>query len=384
MRSKVSRNTKKTSLSEGGDDRCGVSTEAPHRSACAPGRRPLRLPEWSLAARPGLLVLTTLLLLGLLAVLVFRPVRSSSSSSRNPLLAANSPPTLKETTVNAAGVWIRHPRVEVQTADLKVPDYGPSQPLIQVVAPVPPLVPVPQTPAMPAATKPASKETGPIRTLQREVTPMIRHWKQIGLPMVLSGLLAAPHLKAEEPKDKAKPAEPDQASAVQKQIADLNKKLDALTNSFNQFKEVYQKDINTLTQEKLDKIEVQLPFKDLSEIKQKLGSLDKLSEQLAKLEKMNEQFAQVKKDTEDLMQWRNRRGYVEPQPSRVSRIRLKNDYPQRVRVFVNDQSYTLEPNDSRMVELQPGSFTYEVPNIQEVRTRTLNPGETFTITVYPR
>src|SRR5262245_20091213 len=101
MRWKESLSTKKISPGEG-DDRCGASTRAPHRSPCAPGRRPLRLPEWSLAARPGLLVLTTLLLLGLFAILVFRPGLSSSSSSRNPLIAANSAPTLKETTVIAA------------------------------------------------------------------------------------------------------------------------------------------------------------------------------------------------------------------------------------------------------------------------------------------
>src|SRR5207302_8241227 len=117
---------------------------------------------------------------------VFRPVSSLSVSSGKHLLAAVSAPTLKESSVRAAPVWIRHPNVDIETVDLREPVLRPSQPLVQVIGPVPPLVPVPETPAMPAAKTTVPKEKEPIRNPQRGVTPMIRNWKQIGLPMVLS------------------------------------------------------------------------------------------------------------------------------------------------------------------------------------------------------
>src|SRR5262245_33740338 len=187
-------------------DRSGTAIEAPDRSACVPSpiglnsRRALRLPEWSLAARPGLLVLTTLLLLGLFAILIFRPGSPRSTSSGNDLLAANSVPKLKESGANAAPAWVRHANVEIVTAQSREPGVGRSQELVQVAAPAPPLLPVPDVPSSPALKETVQEETEPIRTPQRGETPMIRNWKLMGLQLVLGGLLAAPHAVADDAK----------------------------------------------------------------------------------------------------------------------------------------------------------------------------------------
>src|SRR5262249_43107629 len=104
--------------------------------------------------------------------------------------------------------------------------------------------------------------------------------------------------------------------------------------------------------------------------------------QLAQLQKFNDQFVQLKKDTDSLVEWRSRQFYQNPQSNRVGKIRLRNEYAQRVRIFVNDRSYTLEPGQTELIELPAGTFAYEIPNIQEQRTRTLSSGETFNIIVH--
>jgi len=69
---------------------------------------------------------------------------------------------------------------------------------------------------------------------------------------------------------------------------------------------------------------------------------------------------------------------------RSSRVRLVNEYVLDVAVVVNGVSYHLRPSDQRTVDVPAGTFSYEVLNLQQgPQTRTVAPGNTFTITVHP-
>ena len=74
----------------------------------------------------------------------------------------------------------------------------------------------------------------------------------------------------------------------------------------------------------------------------------------------------------------------------TGRIRLSNTFATPVTVFVNQRAYTLFPNETRDLESQPaGPFQYEVLAsnfgvVQPRKTVSLNPNETFTISVYTR
>jgi len=208
---------------------------------------------------------------------------------------------------------------------------------------------------------------------------MTRNWKWMGLQMVLGGLLAAAPVRAEE---KVTPAAPDKTPATLKDVVDLNKKIEDLSKLVADL----QKDITTLRSEKLDAdLKLNKIQETLKAVEGKGGLLEKLSDQLAQLQKSTDQIAQLKKDTDDLLLWRNRQFYQAPQTGRTGRIRLKNDYLQPVKILVNDKSYEVEAGKDMYIESMPvGSFTYEIPNIQQAKTSTLRAGETFTIQVYTR
>jgi hypothetical protein len=67
------------------------------------------------------------------------------------------------------------------------------------------------------------------------------------------------------------------------------------------------------------------------------------------------------------------------------RIRLVNTYGLPVQVVVNGYLYEVTTGQTRIIEgMEPGPFYYEVLGIQGRRDLALAPGETFTVTIYPR
>lgn len=72
-------------------------------------------------------------------------------------------------------------------------------------------------------------------------------------------------------------------------------------------------------------------------------------------------------------------------PPATGTIRLRNTFPNDMSIVVNSISYQLAPGETRDIPAQPaGPFTYEVLGVQPRKTVALDPGQTFTITVYPR
>ena len=107
------------------------------------------------------------------------------------------------------------------------------------------------------------------------------------------------------------------------------------------------------------------------------------------LNALKEQYTQLKQDLDAL---RSKLAARPPQTSMypsngqgTGRVRLVNTYPQPVSILVNGRVYQLNPLETRTTEPLPaGPFTFEVIGIQDRSTRTLLPGETYQIHVYPR
>jgi len=99
-------------------------------------------------------------------------------------------------------------------------------------------------------------------------------------------------------------------------------------------------------------------------------------------------IAQIQKDLDGMnqrMSSERRSAYPPTQAAPSGRIRLVNTFAQPVTIIVNARAYTLQPGETRQLDAVPtGAFAYEVLGIQPPASRTLEPNETFTITVHPR
>jgi hypothetical protein len=347
---------------------------------------PDRLPSWllpevRLASRPALLSLVMLLLVGLGVVLACWGVRAEPEYTDFDLRAGHSSPKLDITSADspdgplAAAFPSEVDDVKEQTA-APLPD---APTVLEVPAPDPAdsrgAYKIPDLPGAPVADAPGSPQLEPAETTPAPIfddagnlfirslggdTPMIRTWKMLGYPAILAAAFStAPQLAPADDK-------PNSDSKAEPTLRELKDSIEGIRRTLNS---------NVL-------------------------NCNVVAEDLKKL---RDQVAQLQKDVESL---RTRSSTSNYQPtiapntantgiaSSAGRVRLINNWPERITVFLNNRSYSVEPDQQLMAEGMPaGDFTYEImavrPDglilpIKPKQTRTLAGSETYVIHVHPQ
>lgn len=179
---------------------------------------------------------------------------------------------------------------------------------------------------------------------------MTRSWKLLGLPLILAGTLGvAPAGWAQ--------GEPNRDDVIARDLRELRGAVDALTKVVKEFQSAW---LNA-------DLEIQKSKADIAQLRQSIALLRQ------DVDGMNQRLAN------------ERRSFYPATPPATGRLRLVNTFAQPVTIVVNARAYTLTPGQTQVIEAMPtGPFTYEVLGIQAALSRTLEPNETFTITVHPR
>lgn len=404
--------------------RTGDVPSAPVRAeavpACLPPRSLIRLVRaWSLGASHAsgtLTALPLLLLLVLSGLLIYvmsipeqpvlasesaplaendlRPLRSSStpnstSAETSIRLLAPTPPA--ETVVPP----IREPE-PLSPPPVAPPPETRGVPVAPPVVPPPaelPVTPPAELPVPPAVVPPPVPFPEPPPAVRPELiqvaappvphnlvvshpgdSPMTNHWNQVTLPTLLVAALAASPTYAQADGD------PDKVDSILSQLKSLTKSVQDLKG---------------------------LPA-NLGELEKKIAAAEKrLADQLANQDlNANLRFQAMQREVNSLKEQQTllrqefeamRKQTPTRQPSvalyppggnnaATGRLRLRNTFPDSVSIVVNNRpAVRLEPNEEVLLDAMPsGLFTYEVLGIQTKTTRSLAPGEIFTIHVYPR
>jgi hypothetical protein len=213
-------------------------------------------------------------------------------------------------------------------------------------------------------TPPALEKGYSTANLHRGESPMMSNWKALGVPLLLTGALAASD--AAQAQDAARPAD---TSDVKKQIEDINRKLP------------------TIDQLKTSVLGIDKDLQD--EIKgrrEHSATVDSRLEQIQNdVTALKSQMEQIRRDL-DAARSRpaTQTSSFQSAAPAVGHVRLANTYFDTVRVVVNGKPYDVAPNTTMLADAVPaGNFTYEVIGVQGPLTRTIAANETFTISVHP-
>lgn len=369
-----------------------------------------------LAARPGLLLLTAVLLVGLCALLAGWHARSPSPrvpqdegarvgvESDFSLRADNSSRKLDDTSAEAPDRPSAPAPQPTVVEDRQEPPPAQAQPAVQLVqAAEPPLAPppapaVPEAPTLappsPAPPTPAPPEPAklpepavaapvvpppvpaepdiddPLVDWHRGDVPMTRNWKRVlGYPALLAAaLLATPAVADQGDSDaKAKKTDSQKLDEIQKDLQEIKK----LAGSI----EVLRRDLSNLQAE--HNVEVEARKADAKELRDRIGQLES---QLKALEARLKDGAGA------------RQANFPPQgpvPGPAGRIRLVNNFDRRALVILNDRSYRLDPGRTEEVTVPAGAYTYEVVvddygSVLPRTTRTIEPNAVRTIEIFRR
>jgi outer membrane murein-binding lipoprotein Lpp len=72
-------------------------------------------------------------------------------------------------------------------------------------------------------------------------------------------------------------------------------------------------------------------------------------------------------------------------PPKPGIIKLSNEFPEMMSVDVNGVSYQLLPGQQRVIKIDPGAFTFQVPQVQALpQHRTIGANEEKSIRIYAR
>jgi len=320
------------------------------------------LPEVKLASRPALLALILLLLVGLGAVVAGWSSRPESadfdlladpSSHKLDITSAQKPANSVPAISSDVGLMAQGPAVPEGPAVLEIPAPDPTDsPGAYKI----PDLPAETTPSPSSAPAPISFDAGNlfVESSLRGDTPMIRTWKMLGYPAILTAALAAAPSWA-GPDDGAKP----NSDTKKVTLDDINESLKSVQKKLEEYR-----------------LSANIMGEDLQTLKNKV--------------------AQLERDVGSLLRNRTTTSNYQPTTPSVGngRIHLVNTWPERITVLLNNRSFPLEPGGQVDVSDMPaGPFTYEVlgtrpdntiVQIREKQPRTLAPGETFTIHVHPR
>lgn len=109
------------------------------------------------------------------------------------------------------------------------------------------------------------------------------------------------------------------------------------------------------------------------------------------IERLNAETAQLKasqvKDAGERIGVPLNKGAANPpDATQYAKIKIINDYPTEQTVIVNKETYKVESGQTKIIDLvMPGTFTFKVVGIQDTeQTRTINPNQVYTITIYPQ
>ncbi|HLJ96340.1 MAG TPA: hypothetical protein VKU02_24415 [Gemmataceae bacterium] len=381
MRSTGSHNTKIIDRSRSD----GAQRDAPRQIVCwadpivaathrfSHVRRPLLLPGIELPPRPGLLLLTALLL-GLFCLVMTIPRHPPSEAAGEfALLSDLSSSNLNNTSAEAPH-QVAVPQTGEGSSDTtpSAPAAPGSPPVLQVpellAAPTP--EPVPLSPAeftrppateetlaiLPAAVlEPVRQDCYPIRDPHQGDTPMMRTWKRLGLNAFLAALFAA------TPAPGSTTAGPPSDS----------EKLEEIQRQLNEVKTALAEIKKTLTENRTDSnLGTQKIQSQISELHtQVVPLLDSLRNRATPSTRI---AASPPSDT----------GLGTP----TARIEMANTYSQPVSIVINNRrSYALQPGERRLSDPVPaGSFTYEILGVTPIVTRTVAADKVFTLWVHPQ
>jgi hypothetical protein len=401
MRSTESRSTKTTERTN--PERARPDT--PRRLVCCAdpivaathrlsnSRRRFLLPALSLPARPGLLLLTALLL-GLLCLVMAIPRRPTSGTAVEfALLRDRSSTNLNSTSAEAptrAGVPQAEegspdtsgangsPPVMAQVRQSADPEAGPAvanptaSPALlapeRLAAPTPEPVSLPPAelprqlageeslPILPATVlEPVREDCYPVRGPHQGDTPMMRTWKMLGLNTLLAALFAATPALGSNTSGPLSDAE---------KLDEIQKQLNELKNSLAEVKKTLA---DGRTDASLGAQKVQSQIGELgNQVTQLLDSLRNRTSMSTRI------AASPSLDTGP--------------PTGTARIEMANTYSQPVSVVINNRrSYPLQPGERRLSDPIPaGSFSYEILGVTPMVTRTIAADKVFTVWVHPQ
>jgi hypothetical protein len=331
------------------------------------------LPEVRLASRPALIALILLLLVGMGMVLggwSNRPesadfdLHTASSSHKLDIISAKGPANPPAPAFSSeAGLMAQGPVTpspDDVPAILEIPAPDPADsPGPYKVPDLPVEAPHLLPPEQPSTPAPIVWDSGNlfIDSSLRGDTPMMRTWKMLGYPAILTAALTAAHQIAAAQDSTKNGQGSDAKSDVT--LKDVNESLKAIQKKLEE-----------------NRLNANILGEDVRILKEKV--------------------AQLQRDVDALRSTRSNYQPVAPiapaAPS-TGRIRLVNTWPERITVFLNDKSYTVEPNRELGLDVPAGPFTYEILGVQPDNSilpitqklpRTLAANETFMIHVHPR
>jgi hypothetical protein len=328
--------------------------------------RPLVLPGITLPARPGLLVLSTVLLVALLSVLTsYETTRQAGSAGfvlPDELSSSNLNNTSAEAPTSATAPVVQP----------LVPE-GPALQLVEV--PKPPqefpkqLGSGPAASILPvAASEPALEDCCYLQGPHLGDTPMMRTWKLIGLHTLLAGMMTAGPALAET---SGPPSDSEKLTEVQKQLDEMKRSLTDLQKAVGP--------LSTLDRRINDLIEQST--KGAQDAQNQIGEVRK------ELAALRSEFEALRNRTSDSARVSRfpPTDVGAPPSTAVGRVELINTYPSEVTVVVNRRTYHLAPGEHRLSDPVPaGTFTYEVLGITPQRNRPLAGEQVFTVWVHPQ
>jgi hypothetical protein len=319
------------------------------------------LPEVKLASRPALLALILLLLVGLGAVLAGWSCRQESadfdlladhSSHKLDITSVQEPDNSAPAISSDVGLMAQGPAVADGPAGLEIPapDLTDSPGAYKI-----PDLPAETPPVSSPVPAPISFDAGNlfIESSLRGDTPMIRTWKLLGYPAILTAALATAPSLAEAGETGKQNSDSKKSNVT---LEDINESLKSLQKKLEEYKLSTEVDIHNL----------------------------------------KEKVAQMERDVGGLMRARTTTSNYQPTPPGVGsgRIRLVNSWSGRITVLLNDRSFPLEPGAHVDVPDMPaGPFTFEIlesrpdnsiVQIKPKQPRTLAANETYTIHVHPQ
>ncbi len=207
---------------------------------------------------------------------------------------------------------------------------------------------------------------------------MLRTWQRFGTNMVLTLGMAVTTVASSSAQNTGQPSEQDDPMAKQAEgiqpttptrdpnalLQQMEEQLRQMTRTANALARV-EKDLSD-TQRRRDMELLTLEAK-VTDIEKQLKAL---RDNLELLTRRMDSTSQSLKPTRK----------VDPTKGEIS---LRNDWISEVTILVNNTAYRLAPGDTRVVLIEPGTFTYQViPGDNQVRERTVGAGGSYEIRAY--
>jgi hypothetical protein len=231
---------------------------------------------------------------------------------------------------------------------------------------------------------------------------MMRTWNLLGL-----SALVAVTLVSRAPAG----GEVGEPKTVEQQLKSLDRTVKGLVDTLNlELKKIseaingHQKRLNTLEANDADttlklgdaRLRVERLEKQVEKLRLDLETLQKRTSGIAfypptdkaDLDEIRAQLRKIEQMLDRTQGGTERKAFASP-AGRTGRIVLVNQHPEELLFLINNRRYRVSPGQTATIRDVPaGTFTYEVlspttGSAVGIRNRTLDPGETFTITARP-